>query len=574
MDFLNKAYGQVADLFKSMTPAARLTTGLLVAVIGISLLFLFRQHTESADEVLFSGRTLTGDEIASMTAAFAQDDLNGWDALGNQLRVPHNKRHVYLAALVKYNALPQGAGAATEKALSEQGLWENRKIGEQRSRLALEKDLGFTIRELPGIAAASVKIEEIMNNTPFPPRPKRRAAVMVKASGTASLDASQIRMIRDWVANGGGIDRSDVVILDTNAGRSYDGPPKDGEISGDHNVYADTQRRYEQEFKQKIVDKLSVYPNTNVEVYVELDQTLEDRTTQLKYDEKPTPLKTRTSSTDEKSTTSPSVGRPGVETNIRSNGALALSNSPETEDTLTKTVEETESTSGVTHQVTSKTGLAPKRVDVSIGIPRSYFKQVWKQQHPTPDGTEATEPTLAELDEIEERVTGEIERAVVQIIPKAPPGEDSFPRVEVIPYTDLPTPEPPMPGFVVTVGSWFASNWQTIGMFGVGLFGVVFLRGMIQSAQGPPAGTVEMNRDNVRQMAELTPSNEDREQEDEDEDSDALSNSLRGRFHTSGRSLRDELTELVREDPDGAASVLQNWITEADTSTQRQPARV
>lgn len=572
MDFLNKAYGQVVDLFKSMTPAARLTTGLLVAVIGISLLFLFRQHAESADEVLFPGRTLTGDEIASMTAAFAQDNLNGWDAAGNQLRVPHSKRHIYLAALAKYNAVPQGSGAAMEKALTQQGLWENRKVGEQRTRLALQKELEYTIRAFPGIESASVKIEEIMDNTVFPRQQKKRAAVAIKASGTVPLDATQIRMIRDWVANGGGVDQSDVVIADTNARRSYQGPPKDGELSGDQNVFFDTQRRYEQEFKQKIVDKLSVYPNTNVEVYVQLDQTLGDRTTQLKYDEKPTPLKTRTESTDEKSTTSPSAGRPGVETNIRSNGALAVSSTPETENTVTGSIEETENTVGVTHQVTSKPGLTPLEVHAAIGIPKSYFKQVWRQEHPTPGGAEPTEPTPDDLQAIETRVISEIETQVIQLIPKAPPGVDTFPRVKVTSYTDIPLPEPPMPGLAATAGAWFASNWQTLAMLGVGLFGVVFLRGMIQSAQGPPSGTVESNRDDVRQMAEPTP--RQGEKEDEEEDSDSVNNSLRGRFHTSGRSLRDELTELVREDPDGAASVLQNWITEADTAGQRQTAKV
>ena len=58
----------------------------------------------------------------------------------------------------------------------------------------------------------------------------------------------------------------------------------------------------------------------------------------------------------------------------------------------------------------------------------------------------------------------------------------------------------------------------------------------------------------VQRMANLN--DDDSDEEDDDE-----LNSLR--FSSSGRSLRDELTELVREDPDAAASVLQNWISEA-----------
>lgn len=71
--------------------------------------------------------------------------------------------------------------------------------------------------------------------------------------------------------------------------------------------------------------------------------------------------------------------------------------------------------------------------------------------------------------------------------------------------------------------------------------------------------TVAAKSDTARRMAEINEGDED----DEDHESVAFGNSLRGRSSSKGRSLRDELTELVRDDPDAAANVLQNWITEA-----------
>ena len=41
MDFLNKAFAQLSDLFRSMTPGARLTAGLLLVVVIVSLGYLF-----------------------------------------------------------------------------------------------------------------------------------------------------------------------------------------------------------------------------------------------------------------------------------------------------------------------------------------------------------------------------------------------------------------------------------------------------------------------------------------------------------------------------------------------------
>ena len=45
MDFLNKSIAQVSELFRSMTPGARLTAGLLLAVVVVSMGYLFRQGT-------------------------------------------------------------------------------------------------------------------------------------------------------------------------------------------------------------------------------------------------------------------------------------------------------------------------------------------------------------------------------------------------------------------------------------------------------------------------------------------------------------------------------------------------
>ncbi len=562
MDFLNKAYAQVADLFKSMTPGARLTTGLLVVVIAVSLMFLFRQQSDSADEYLFGGQTLTSEEIATMTAALAQADLNGWDSEGNRLRVPRGKRHLYLAALVEKDALPRASGSAWVKMFTEHSPFENRKMGELRTRYALETDLAFTIREFTGIDKASVKIQEIMGEG-FPPRPKRRAAVAVKSLGSTSLGADQIRSIRQFVALGGGVNQSDVSVIDTNSGRTYEGPPKDGALSGDQNAYADTQRRIEQEITQKIKDRLSMYPNVTVAVRAALEQTLEDRTRQIKYDEKPTPLRTRETTIDETSSMTTNGGRPGAAPNGIGNQSVAVgAGGKDSENTMSESVNESENAAGITEQITVKPGLVPTSVTVWVGVPQSYSKEVWKHEHPTPPGQDPVEPTVAEIQTIQAREITAIESAVVPLIPPAPPGEDSFPRVRVTPYIDMPMPAPESPSIAQTAGAWFASNWQTIGMLGVALVGIVFLRGMIQSAQDSTMAAVEAKNDEIRKMAEMRQGDQD-DDDEFDEHSSSFGNSLRGRSVATGRSLRDELSELVREDPDAAASVLQNWITEA-----------
>jgi hypothetical protein len=65
MDFLNKAMAQAGELFRSLTPGARIVAALLLGVIVVSLLYLFQYRTTSADEFLLGGRVFSQAEIVA-----------------------------------------------------------------------------------------------------------------------------------------------------------------------------------------------------------------------------------------------------------------------------------------------------------------------------------------------------------------------------------------------------------------------------------------------------------------------------------------------------------------------------
>ena len=557
MDFLNKAYAQVTELFRSMTPAARITTALLLGVIVVSLAFLFRQHGSTADEYLFGAKVFTSGEIANMQAALAAADLNDWEEEGNRLRVPRAMRHKYIAALAEGDALPEDYGSALESMVTQQNPFENRKSQEDRMLYALQRDLSYTLREFDGIEAASVQIQTMASDT-FPYRQERRAAVSVKDQGTLPLDANQVKMIRDVVAFGGGVLPENVVIADTNSGRSHLGPSADSPFAAENNVYSEAQRQVEVEWKGKIEDRLSMYPGAKVTVAVELGDTLENRQTSITYDPKPTAIQSNTTSKESVSQNTSGGGRPGAEPNAVGNRSLSVTTPAGSENTTTETHEEQRFVPGVTHKEIVTAPLKTEVIRVSIGIPKSHFLKVWQEQNPVPAGQPPKEPTATELQTVEAVEKKSIEDAIAGLLPDAPPGTDKYPKVTVIPYIDVPLPAPQAPSAVATTLSWFASSWQTLALCGLALVGVVFLRGMIRTAQATADAGAPTQADAAR-LAESTGGEGDEEAADEQD----LANSLRGRFQQSGRSLREELAELVREDPDAAAMVLQNWISDA-----------
>ena len=558
MDFFNKAYGQIAELFRSMTPAARITTSLLLGVIVVSLAFLLRGQATSADAYLFGARALTDGEIAAMTGAFAKAGLNDWENEGNRVRVPRGQRHTYLAALVEGNALPQDAGSAWREMFAAENPLQTRQTRELHEKYAIQKDLSFTIRALSGISDAAVVLSEIETDG-FPRRTERRAVVTVKTIAAATLDSLRIKQIRDTVAYGAGAEPHNIIVSDTN-GRSYAGPPKDGSPEAEQSLYSERQREREAEIKAKIESHLrESYPGITVAVRADLDPKISTTERKIVYDEKPTPISVSEHSIDETSNSAPAGGRVGTDPNALGNRSLSVGSATQNEKTRTETSTEQRNVPGIQQIDIKSSGLQETFVTVSIGVPRTLFEKIWHKQNKFAAGEEK-QPEQTELEAIENKVVANIEKSVAMLIPKPPPGEDIFPRIQVTPFDDLPIPAPIPPGLSNTATSWFAANWQTLALFALGCFAIFFLRGMIQSAQTAALEDAQTKRLAVERAAELA---SDHETDEDDEDLGEFGNSLRGRFQTSGRSLREELTELVRDDPDAAANVIQNWMREA-----------
>ena len=120
MDFLNKAFAQVSELFKSMTAAARITAGMLLVVIVISLGFLFQRQSSGPDAYLMGGEPFPAAQLPAMEAAFAKANLSAAVIEGNRVRVPRGQQAAYMGALADAGALPPNFGSYLEKALASE----------------------------------------------------------------------------------------------------------------------------------------------------------------------------------------------------------------------------------------------------------------------------------------------------------------------------------------------------------------------------------------------------------------------------------------------------------------------
>ncbi len=554
MDVLNKAYSQLADLFRSMTPGARITAALLLVVVVVSLAYLFHYRTIGGEEYLLGGREFSHSEMASMETAFAKAGLKSSEIVGNRIRVPHGQKFAYLAALADSNSLPDEFLSHTTEATSNSNVFESQRQREEKLKNAKQKDLSLVISRMHGIEVATVQFDEV-GQSAFNRSGDKSAMVAVKAVGNQHLDDEQVKAIRNTVAASiAGLKRENVTVTDLNATKTFSGSGDGMQPSASESAYASHKKMYEDSWRNEILRRLAKYPGIVVGVNVELDPELNRAENRLEYD--PKTVTVSSAETTKNSTTSGTSngGRPGAAANGVNNTAQVVSTSAGTQSQVDETQSKVEAVTTTTSVVSSKTGLLPKRVTASIGVPNSYYVKVWRERNPAAKGEEPKQPDSGELARIETETRTKITDIVVALLPKGTPADDPASLVTVTTDYDLATDVDLTPTTVQKATTWLGSHWQTIGMTLVGLVSLWMLRGMLRAVPSNPPPAADFHVPS----ASAIPDDDEPDTEDV-----AIAGSLKRRFRVKGPNLRDELQELVKEDPDAAANVLRNWIGDA-----------
>jgi flagellar M-ring protein FliF len=552
MDFLNKAMAQLADLFKSMTPGSRITAGMLLVAITVSLAYLFVFQFNTADEFLFGSREFSQAELDAMQSAFAAGNLDGFRVVGNRIQVPRAKLVEYLQALSQSNFLPQNFDSPIDEAIaSSNSIIDSKPLQDYKFVQAKQKKLSHVISAFNGVDTATVQFQEVKKEG-FPPQIERKATVAARATGGGKLPAGLVQAIRTAASGWFGITADDVTIIDLNGNVTFGGDLATREPNGPRTPYAEAKRWYEDYWKEKIHDCLAVYPGIVVGVNVELDPELDNESRKVTVDTQPTALETSTYRKTSENRHSPG-GRPGAVPNeVPSNTPRDIATIARQESTLDENREEQVAVAGHEQTTLRKAPLIPTTVTATVLVPRSYYTKLWEQQNPTAAGADPKPPTAADLQPIEQKVTDTIAKTVGRTLPPSPAGETAASRVDVASYDDLPPPLVEPPTMAATAGAWFADNWRSLALIGVGLLSLLMLRSMVRSG-APTAPVAEASV-----SLPIKPAEEPAEAAPEPEPI-----ILNRRSPSGGASLRDELTAMVREDPDAAANVLRNWIGDA-----------
>ena len=551
MNQLNQLLSQLTDLFQSLTPGSRLAVGVLLAAVVLGLVFLFQFDGMTGDEYLLEGRPFSPSELTAIETAFAKKGLGKSQVIGGRIRIPRGQKDQYLAAMADGNALPADFYRYLDEATEADNPFMSTRSLEMRRWNAKQKELALIISRMRGVQSASVQYDEEAAGGLG--REKRKTAMVAVQTSGGQLDEEQLKAIRNIVASAYvGLDKKSISVTDILSNITFAAAGEDGSGGDEDSVYAAYKQKFERDWKNKIAQQLAMIPGVIVGVNVELNPELQHSTQQVKLDPKPVTVFSNESNKDGNSTAPQNGGRVSAENNgVGGNRSLALSGSPGAQSQSTETRSEIRNVPGQEHLLTVKAPLTPSKVTASVEIPTSYFTRVYRERNPTPAGGQPQTPDPADLAKIEAETVKRVEETVRNLLPTVPQGTDPYPHITVATFTDLPGAAIPEPTFADTAVAWLGSHWQTLGMLGVGGFALLLVRGAVTGGPKPAPA-----------MAAANAAGANAAEEDEQEPEPAPPPVLR-KFSASSGNIREELRDLVKEDPEAAANILRSWIGDA-----------
>ena len=187
---------------------ARITAGLLLAVVVISLGYLFHSGFGGSATYLFNGEVFTPSEQHAMEVAFAKAGLTVPSSRGEGSACPAASR-ASMSPLATGNALPRNFGDLLEKVLSDSNPFRPQSIVGPAIETAKMKELSQIIGSMNGIDDATVMFGS-QTEPGLLKKITRTASVTVKPRGSGSLTAELADFIRSMVASAMAIDRANI----------------------------------------------------------------------------------------------------------------------------------------------------------------------------------------------------------------------------------------------------------------------------------------------------------------------------------------------------------------------------
>jgi flagellar M-ring protein FliF len=536
MNPLQRATQQFFELYRSMSPSQRgtlLAVPLLIAAGFAALLYTSRTGSETA---LSFGKVYTTEEVIAAEQALMQAGLTDFRRVGGRILVPVAEVDRYNAALVEFDAMPMDLGSQMLKQLNSMGPFSTDKQRQEMKEAMLLQEMRRLLRAVPGVEDVRVVVANPSRRATWGNRSQAKATVSVKLKGGRELSPKLVQSFRSAVSSMvPDLAPDAVTVVDLADGKSYSADAADDPF--DSKLMQRIQE-FTRHYEEKIETDLDYIPNVGVTVQVDVENVRSSVTRSQVVDPKKTaPIYTTESKTTDQLQQRPPKGDAG----FAANKPASLAAMQPVEKTRQQTDDETNTVNGVSFELTEKALIAamPKAVQVSVSIPRDYYRDVAAQRKA--DG----EQDQAKLDAatIEKEVLADVQRSVKQLVPADSPA--SAVVVKSIDRVAVSAPEPTIPWLervLEQVREWAGA----VGLALLAAWGLWTLRKMSPAATPAPeplgSDPFESQRQTLASQAVAQPAANEQPREP---------------------TRRDLIQTIVRDNPELTANVIGKWLQAA-----------
>lgn len=530
MDILQRITRQFMELYRGMAPSQRATLIVVPLMVMAGFAWLLYQPRGDSYTALSWGKVYTTEELISAEQAFLQEGLKDFRREGQRIMVPVADRDKYDAALLKFDAMPSGLGEELLKQYETMGPFSTEKERQERKDAMLLKEIRRIIRAVPEIQDARVAIassgkrswsqkSHTTANVTVTPRNKRELSTRL----VSSIQAAVASMVPD-------LKSSDVTVFDNVNGVSYRGDSPDDPLNGKLTARI---REFESTYQHQILRDLSYIPDVGVTVNVDVDPFLSTKTWSQVIDPKKTaPMFSQEMKLKDTLQQQPSRGEGGQVANRPG----SVGGSPGMDRSRQFSDESSQNLNGVSFETSEKELIAamPKAVQVSVGIPRDYYRSVAAQRKAAGEA----DPTKLDVAAIEKEVLANVSESVKRLIPADSPA--TAVKVTSVDRVVNTLPDVP-PTFMETMTEWMKQWGNTVVMVVMALVALMMVRRSMPPlpADTPPAFPAMMT----------APSAAPAEAEDVEVPREP--------------SKRDVLQGLVRDNPEATAAIISKWLQAA-----------
>ena len=534
MDALRRTLNQYLDLFRSMSPSQRGTLVVVpLMVVGALAFLMFRDSTSSLVAVSF-GKTFTTEEIINAEQTLKEAGLNDFRREGRQILVPAAQVERYNAALLAAGSLPDNWAEELEKQIENKSIFASRDELVQLKEIALTKQIHKVLNAVPDFENANVIWDRPRQRRFGGPPPRVTALVSVRPRPGRELSPQLVQSLRAAVAGvNPELSPADVTVFDESTGTAHTpdaaGDPFDSRLM-------QRVREFTKNYEHQIARALEYIPEVVVTVNVDLENIKSSSERSTKVNPKETvALQNSEITRNENLREQPSRAEPG---NV-SNRPRELELTSGQERSRTTTESNSQSVSAASYVVTDRELIAamPKAVQVSVAVPEAYYRAIALKRGLV-EGTSDQEKQefRKATDSIRTEEEAKVKSTVLTLIPAGSPA--SAIHVSSVVRLDAETAAP--------TASWTAVLTDSVQQWGSAIVLALFAAWVLwMLGRGLPRAGDET----VAAAFKLPPP----------EDEPTVEAQIRQKEATA----RDELQQVVRDNPEMTAAVLIKWLQAA-----------